>query len=87
MCWLEKKVVAAAAVAAAVVAVVVRAGVGGGTRVLGVGSDLFRGRARVRVAARRSTTFLAPGFHRFKMARATMNTSRSNLPRRLGSAA
>jgi len=43
---LEKKVVV---VAAAVAAMVVRAGAGGGTHVLGVGSDLARGRARVRV--------------------------------------
>ena len=32
-----------------------------------LGVDLFRGRARVRVAARRSIPFLAPGFHRLKM--------------------
>jgi len=42
--------------------------------VLGVGSDLFRGRARDRVAARRCTSFLAPGFRRLKMTRATMST-------------
>jgi len=40
--------------------------------VLGVG--IVRGRARVRVAARRRIPFLAPGFRRLKMARALMNT-------------
>jgi len=77
MCWLEKNVeVVAAAVAAAVAVVVVRvrAVAGGGTHVLGVGPDLARGRAHFRVAARRSITFLAPGFRRLKMTRATMNT-------------
>jgi len=52
--YLEKKVVVAAAVA------VVRASAGGSTHVLDVGSDLWRGRARVRVAARLSITFNAP---------------------------
>ena len=41
---------------------------------LGHGPDLVRGRARARVAARRSIPFLAHGFRRLKMTRATMNT-------------
>jgi len=71
MCWLEKKV--AVMVAAAVTAAVVRACVGGGKHLLGVGSNHIRGRARVRVAARRSIPFLAPGFRRLKMTHATTN--------------
>jgi len=49
---------------------VVRASAGGSTHVLGVGS----GPSRVRVAARRSIPFLAPGFRRLRMTRSTMNT-------------
>ena len=48
-------------VAAAVAVVVVRSNAGGGAHVLGVGSGLVWGRARVRVAARRSILFLRLG--------------------------
>jgi len=84
---LEKKVVVAATVAVVVVRASAWGGThllvgeeggggggGSGTHVLGVGSGLSQGRARVRVTARRSIPFLAPGFRRLKMTRSTMNT-------------
>ena len=51
--FLEKK----ALVAAAMAVMVLRASTGGGTHVLGVGWGLVRGRARLRVVARRSIAF------------------------------